>query len=58
MITQAGPKKLQINSRFNQQLKCILRVCWADYVNITHENKINIKGGNLLFRSAISLGIN
>lgn len=26
MITQAGPKKLQMNSKFNQQLKCVLKV--------------------------------
>lgn len=36
MMTQAGPKKLQMEFKFNQQLKCILRVLWSRlYVNIT-----------------------
>lgn len=41
MIAQAGPMKLQINSCFNQQLKCILRVNWDDYSNITPDFSIS-----------------
>lgn len=33
MMTQAGPKKLQMEFKFNQQLKCILRVYGADYIS-------------------------
>lgn len=34
MMTQAGPKKLQMEFKFNQQLKCILRVFnGVDYIS-------------------------